>query len=146
MNKIEQLFEKDCYIVDILPERVDEAFSDSYQKIEEYYLEDKQIHKIYDSFFEILFRLNCYFEMKMSTDGEDWIECCDHLKLKELLYNCVNNDIRKTLMIYIEKEESLICLNGDFTYMSVFAPSERLLGIIRKLAENNGLFVFKGIN
>ena len=84
--------------------------------------------------------------MKMSTDGEDWIECCDHLKLKELLYNCVNNDIRKTLMIYIEKEGSLICLNGDFTYMSVFAPSERLLGIIRKLAENNGLFVFKGIN
>ena len=70
---IEEYLNKPYWVIDILPKQVPADGRGQYFKIEEYYLEHPQIDDIYRKFTNILLKLNCYNDINVSHDGDEWI-------------------------------------------------------------------------
>ena len=139
MNDYE-IFEKPCWIVDILPKQVPKDSPGQYFAVEEYYLREPRISEIRRKYAEILLKLNCYYDLRISTDyGNVW----DVKPLPERLEDAIINIGNGSFFAVFEEERSLIVLNGDDTYMTVYDPSERMLDILKQLAAAEGLFVWQ---
>lgn len=134
---IEELLEKPCLVVDFLPEQVPERDARQYFAVEKYYLEPERYAGFREKFADILVKLSCYYAFSVceATVGKlfdnpapEWLAG----KIRE----------KKDLCVLLPEEKVLITLNRDDLYMSVYNAGEKVLEIIRKLAEANGLFVW----
>ena len=70
-GNIESLLEKPYWLIDILPKQVPAGSAVQYFKAERYFL--TWLDEISWKFARILIRLNCYYDLQVSTDGETWI-------------------------------------------------------------------------
>ena len=68
---IENLLSKPYWLIDVLPKQVPAGSAGQYFKAERYFL--SWLDEISWKFARILIRLNCYYDLQMSTDGESWI-------------------------------------------------------------------------
>ena len=68
---IESLLEKPYWLIDVLPKQVPAGSAGQYFKAERYLL--SWLDEISWKFARILIRLNCYYDLQVSTDGETWI-------------------------------------------------------------------------
>ena len=134
---IEELLEKPCLVVDFLPEQVPERDARQYFAVEKYYLEPERYAGFREKFADILVKLSCYYAFSVceATVGKlfdnpdpEWLAG----KIRE----------KKDLCVLLPEEEVLITLNRDDLYMSVYNAGGKVLEIIRKLAEANGMFVW----
>ena len=134
---IEELLEMPCLVVDFLPEQVPEKDARQYFAVEKYYLEPERYAGFREKFTDILVKLSCYYAFSVceATVGKlfdnpapEWLAG----KIRE----------KKDLCVLLPEEKVLITLNRDDLYMSVYNAGGKVLGIIRKLAEANGLFVW----
>ncbi|MBQ9032501.1 MAG: hypothetical protein IJ106_13780 [Parasporobacterium sp.] len=83
---IEELLKKPYWIMDILPKQVPKDSAGQYFAIEEYYLQEPQRMKIRQKYLSVLLKLNCYYDLAVSTDyGDYWDENPDPKKLEEWL-------------------------------------------------------------
>ena len=134
---IEELLEKPCLVVDFLPEQVPERDARQYFAVEKYYLEPERYAGIREKFADILVKLSCYYAFSVCeaavgkiTDNPapEWLAG----KIRE----------GKDLCVLLPEEKVLITLDRDDLYMSVYNADGKVLEIIRKLAEANGMFVW----
>ena len=133
--ELDDLLEEEYWIVDILPERVPKDSRGQYFAVEQYYLQEPRRSSIHRKYMNILLKLNCYFDMCISEDfGESWVE------------NPEPEDVVSagSVYAYFKDEGTLIVINEDDTYMTVYDPSDRMLDMIRVLAAGEGVFVWKG--
>ena len=70
---IEEYLNKPYWVIDILPKQVPADSRGQYFRIEKYFLEHPQIDDIYRKFTNILLKLNCYNDINVSHDGDEWI-------------------------------------------------------------------------
>ena len=70
---IEEYLDKPYWVIDILPKQVPADGKGQYFRIEKYFLEHPQIDNIYRRFTNILLKLNCYEDIDVSHDGEEWL-------------------------------------------------------------------------
>ena len=68
---IENLLSKPYWLIDVLPKQVPAGSAGQYFMAERYFL--SWLDEISWKFARIHIRLNCYYDLKMSTDGESWI-------------------------------------------------------------------------
>ena len=135
---IETLLNKPYWVIDILPEQVPENSAGQYFAIEQYYLQTG-ITDIHRRFTDVLLKLNCYF---------DFLVCFPKQEQQirnpepEKLVSWINTEL-KDLCILLIKEDVLITLNQDDTYMTVYNPSDVLTNRIRSLAMSHGLFFWQ---
>ena len=152
MNQLEGLLEKPYWVVDILPEQVPSGSPGQYFAVDDYFLKPPQLAVLHRKFAEILLKLNCYFDVSAGRIVDDewtrrpgadrgiWVRNPEPGKLAAAVCSQAGS---WTLYIYFEAEDTLIGINCDDTYMTVYQPTDRLLDLIRKLAAAEGLFVWQ---
>ena len=135
---IESLLEKPYWLIDVLPKQVPAGSAGQYFKAERYFL--SWLDEISWKFARILIRLNCYYDLQVSTDGETWI-------LNESPEDLVRRFEESTtshspLSILVGSDEALLTFSGDDHYMTLYNPDEELLELVRQCALAEGLFVW----
>ena len=136
---IDDFFDKEFWVVDFLPKQVPENADGRFFSVEQYYLETSHYTVMRERFSDILLKLYCYYDLRLFVnDDTEGIVHPD----PELLASHIK-DNQGNLCILIGASEGLITLGRDDTHMTVYAPSEDLLELIRMFADAVGLFVWK---
>ena len=138
---IEEHLNKPYWVIDILPKQVPADSKGQYFRIEKYFLEHPQIDNIYRKFTNILLKLNCYEDIDVSRDGDEWITNPTPHKLEAALLKCLAD--KQMLYIILKSADVLITVSSDDTYMTVYNPREKMTELIRSLADSEGLFLWK---
>ena len=141
---IEEYLNKPYWVIDILPKQVPADGKGQYFRIEEYFLEHPQIDNIYRKFTNILLKLNCYENIDVSGDGEDWITNPAPQELEAALLKCMAD--KQMFYIILKSADVLITVSGDDTYMTVYNPREEMTELIRSLADSEGLAIWQPNN
>ena len=141
---IEEFLDKPYWVIDILPKQVPADSRGQYFRIEKYFLEHPQIDNIYRKFTNILLKLNCYEDICVSGDGEDWITNPAPHELEAALLKCMAD--KQMFYIILKSADVLITVCGDDTYMTVYNPTEEMTELIGSSAGSEGLFVWQPNN
>ena len=135
---IENLLSKPYWLIDVLPKQVPAGSAGQYFKAERYFL--SWFDEISWKFARILIRLNCYYDLQMSTDGESWILNGSPEDLARRFEESAAS--HTPLSILIGSDEALVTFSGDDHYMTIYNPDEDLLELVRQCAQAEGLFVW----
>ena len=135
---IDSLLSKPYWLIDVLPKQVPAGSAGQYFKAERYFL--SWLDEISWKFARILIRLNCYYDLQMSTDGETWILNESPEDLARRFEESVAS--HSPLSILIGSDAALITFSGDDHYMTLYIPDEDLLDLVRQCAQAEGLFVW----
>ena len=141
---IEEYLNKSYWVIDILPKQVSANGRGQYFKIEKYYQEHPQIDNIYRKFTNIQLKLNCYEDIDVSYDGDEWITNPAPHELEAALLKCMAD--KQMLYIFLKSADVLITVSGDDTYMTVYNPTEEVLELLGSLTASEGLFMWKPNN
>ena len=141
---IEEYLNKPYWVVDILPKQVPTDGRGQYFKIEKYYLEHPQIDNIYRKITNILLKLNCYEDIDVSHDGDEWMTNPAPHELEAALLKCMAD--KQMFYIILKSGDVMITVSGDDTYMTVYNPTEEVLKLIGSLVGSEGLFVWQPNN
>lgn len=136
---IDDFFNKEFWVVDFLPKQVPENAGGRFFSVEEFYLEPTRYVVMRERFSDILLKLYCYYDLRLFVDDDT--EGIANPDLELLASHIKDN--QGNLCIFVGASEGLITLSRDDTHMTVYAPSEDLLELIRTLAGVVGLFVWK---
>ena len=137
---IDDFFDKEFWVVDFLPKQVPENAGGRFFSVEQYYLEPSRYVVMRERFSDILLKLYCYYDLRLFVDDDT--EGIAHPE-PELLASHIK-DNQGDFCILVGASEGFITLSRDDTHMTVYAPSEDLLELIRTLAGGAvGLFVWK---
>ena len=139
---IEEYLNKQYWVIDILPKQVPADGKGQYVRIERYFLELPQIDNIYRKFINILLKLNCYEDIDVSHNGEEWITNPDPHELEAALLKCMTD--KQLFYIILRSADVLITVSSDDTYMTVYNPTEEMTELIGSLVRSEGLFMWKG--
>ena len=135
-------FEKEFWVVDFLPKQVPENAGGRFFSVEDYYLEPSRHVILRERFSDILLKLYCYYDLRLFIgDDTKGLFNPEPERLADLVKGNQDN-----LCILVGTSEALITLGRDDTCMTVYAPAEDLLELIRTLAGAVGLFVWKPKN
>ncbi len=143
---IDELLAKKYWVIDILPRQVAKYQDGQYFEIEKYYLESPRIESIRQKYANILIKLNCYYDI-----------CCCLLKGEEeeggwhtnpspkVLEGAIKDERFETctLNIVIPVDNTLIVLNGDDHYMTIYNPESEMRKLLDELAASEGVFLWK---
>ena len=135
---IESLLEKPYWLIDVLPKQVPAGSAGLYFKVGQYYL--SLLDEICRKFARILIRMNCYYDLQVSTDGETWILNESPEDLVRRFEESIAS--HSPLSILVGSDEALITFSGDDHYMTLYNPDEELLELTRQCAGAEGLFVW----
>ena len=145
MLTIDELIEKPYWVVDLLPKQVPNNSGGQYFKVEKYYLNHRA--DICQKFINIILKLNCYYDIKVSHDGESWENNPAPELIAQGITACVSHHpMESTLFVLFETETSLIVIDNDSTYMTLYNPTSGLLELTRQLASAEGLFTWQPPN
>ena len=131
---IENLLSKPYWLIDVLPKQVPAGSAGQYFKAERDFL--SWLDEISWKFARILIRLNCYYDLQMSTDGESGSPGDLARRFEESAAS------HTPLSILIGSDEALVTFSGDDHYMTIYNPDEDLLELVRQCAGAEGLFVW----
>lgn len=139
---IDELLEKPYWIVDILPKQVPANAEGQYFKIEQYYL--KRLSFMCRKYGDMLLKLNCYFDIEVSHDGEKWLCNPEPDSFEQRISACMSEHPTKpSLFISLKSQDVLLVIERDCTYLTVYNPTEEVLSLICQLATSEGLFVWQ---
>ena len=139
MDRIEELLEMPCWVIDILPFQVPADSAGQYFAVEKYYYSGPRRPEIKKKHADILLKLNCYYDFQVcAADSEEFVRnpAPDVLAARIL-------GAQENLCILLPREDALITLDRDDTCMTVYNPSETLLNRLRLLATAEGLFLWQ---
>lgn len=132
---MEELLSKPYWVIDFLPRQVPAKGGGQFFAVEKYYLRSP----LRRGFAEILLKLNCYYDIEVcEPETEKW----QKNPPPEALFSWIA-DNEKDLCVLFPAENALITANRDDLYMTVYAPSEELLQLLRSLAAASGLFLWQ---
>ena len=135
---IENLLSKPYWLIDVLPKQVPAGSAGQYFKVERYFL--SLLDEISGKFARILIRLNCYCDLQVSTDGENWILNASPGDLARRFEESAPS--HTPLSILIGSDDALVTFSGDDHYMTLYNPDEEILELVRQCAGAEGLFVW----
>ena len=131
-------------MIDILPKQVPADGRGQYFKIEKYFLKHPHIDVIHRKFTNILLKLNCYEDIGVSHDGDEWMTNPAPHELDAALLKSMAD--KQMFYIILKSADVLITVSGDDTYMTVYNPTEESKELIDSLAVSEGLFMWKPNN
>ena len=139
-EKIEEMLEKPYWIVDILPERVPADSQGRYFDVEQYYLDEPRVTELRMKQLGVLLKLYCYCSFTFSFDvGLHWVKNPAPAEIERRL---LPNGLAGSIHIMIDGGKTMVVLNLDDTYMTVYDPTERVLELLQKLTSAEGLFIW----
>ena len=137
-HRVADLLSKPYWLIDILPKQVPAGSAGQYFKAERYFL--SWLYEIGRKFARILIRLNCYYDLRVSMDGETWILNESPEDLMRRFEESAAS--RSPLSVLVGSGDALITFSGDDHYMTLYNPDDELLELARQCAQAEGLFVW----
>ena len=137
ISKIDRLTKGPVYIIDIFPNKVPSKPDNRYFEFENFIQNNRE--EIDWKFMIILLKLYCYYDFWVSSCAleQDVFENPDLSHLIGLAKSCF---MGKSINIILPECDSMIVLNGDDLYMSVYNPNDHLKSLISDLSQSEGLF------
>ena len=135
----DKYFNKEYWVIDILPKQVPADSEGQYFAVEKYYLEKPCRSELQRKFLDILLKLNCYYDFEVWP--LDHNNCAVNPE-PEILEEFMMAQ-KEAINIILPSANSMIVTQPDDLYMTVYNPDEKLLELIQKLASAEGLFVWK---
>lgn len=142
-KKVEKLLEKDCYVIDFLPEQVPRSGGGQYFQVEQFFLEPEEQKLLYQKFLHILLKLNCYYDFQICFHGA-WHQNPEPAVLADWIYQCIKGQT-DGMNIILEAADALFVVNGGDLHLSLYHPDEKLRHLAEKLTLREGLFLWRGI-
>ena len=140
-DHIEGLLSKPYWIVDILPEKVPSERGERYAEVEKFYLEKDRHFKLLDKFAEMVIKFSCYHDVyNRYVDKNTWTKNADPDTVCDIMAKTME---KGTLQFFVPDTETLIVINNDDTYLTVYNADERSINLIKALAQSVGLFVWQ---
>ncbi len=140
VNKIDELLEKPCYVIDFLPKRVSKTDDGQFFDIEYYLLNSDRHNKIAEKFKNIIFKLMCYYHISILTN--DWIDRPKPEVIDDAI-NKIMNCRSGTLNIIFPEENALLIFEWDCLNLSIYNPPENMIEIMEESASPEGLFLWQ---
>ena len=134
---IDELLEKDCYIIDFLPETVSKDSNGQFFDVEYYLLNSQKYHMIKDKLVCVILKLMCYYLILVFWNGwvdkpkPEWIENT----VAEIMANHSG-----TLDCVFPEENMLLIFDRGCLNLSVYHPPEKAQRLLEQIAFSEGLF------
>ena len=142
---IDEYLDKPYWIIDILPKQVPQDAGGQYFAVERYYLD--RIGLLREKYAHMLIKLNCYYDLTVSHDGENWKRNPDPEDMEGWLGACLSvAPTDPSLFVMVKQELTLMMASRENTHITVYNPTDALIDLLRQLAIAEGLFVWKGNN
>ena len=133
---------KPYWIIDILPKQVPADSPGRYFTVEKYFL--AHLDDLCQKFARLLLKLNCYRDLQLSTDEEQWTDTFSPEDLQSFFQASVDN--HSPLFIRITPSDALLTFTGDDHYLTLYSPDEDLLNLLYPLTSSEGLFLWSPEN
>ena len=138
-NLIEDLLQKPCWVIDLLPRQVPEGSEGQFFAVEQLLLDGPRHIELRHGFARVLLMLNCYHDLVVFR-GES--ECGKTNPKPEKLEKWITRN-KEHLCIALPSEQALIVVPTDSTCLALHNPTPHLLDEVRAIASACGLFVWQ---
>ena len=138
---VERLLEDDYWIIDILPSQIPIEKQAEYRALTDEYFESGKVAQLHRRYADILTMINSRFKTAMLCMPEDEWTISPH-----------NNDVRDAVMHHTERgcvdlllpeEETLISLQAEDLYITVYHPTEEILSLLRQAVSESGFYIWQ---
>ena len=138
---VERLLEDDYWIIDILPSQIPIEKQAEYRALTDEYFESGKVAQLHRRYADILTMINSRFKTAMLCMPEDEWTISPH-----------NNDVKDAVMHHTERgcvdlllpeEETLISLQAEDLYITVYHPTEELLSLLRQTVSESGFYIWQ---
>ena len=123
-EKIDELLERSCFIIDYLPQKVSKTSSGQFFEVEHQLLNGDKHHGISDKFLNVILKLMCYYHVSVWQDNS-----IDRPKPHS-----------GTLNVLFPEDNALLVFDWDCLNLSVYHPTENMKTLMEKVALSEGLF------
>ena len=139
--EVERLLEEEYWLIDVLPSQMPKSKAEEYFRLEQGFLSSERITGLYQKFAEIMLLLAQGFEAAMHTAPEDmWTFRPDDAAIQNAFAAHTQSG---SVLLLLPKEQTLVSLNAKDLNMTVFHPTEKVLSLIRRPAEERGLYIWQ---
>ena len=138
---VERLLEDDYWIIDILPSQIPIEKQAEYRALTDEYFESGKIAELHRRYADILTMINSRFKTAMLCMPEDEWTISPH-----------NNDVKDAVIHHTERgcvdlllpeEETLISLQAEDLYITVYHPTEEILSLLRQAVSESGFYIWQ---
>ncbi len=139
-QKVNELLEKKCYVIDFLPQRVPTDSNGQYFRVENYLLNNFKKYGIYDKFVNVILKLMCYYHSMIQWNG------VHDQPLPEITVSAVEEIMSNhsgTLNILFPDENVLLVFEWDCLNLSVYNPNEDVQRLMMSIVQSEGLFLWE---
>lgn len=142
----ERLLEEDYFVIDFLPRQVSAERGRTYFTVERFMASHPQIDELYHRFALFLVKLSCYYDLTVYNPyAEKWDSMPNPEELVQRVTSCAGEGRNRYLHIIIPEEDSLLTLDGDDLYMTIYHAGEELLDTLKQLSAGAGLFLWRPV-
>lgn len=131
MSRIDELLTLPYRIIDILPERVPEGSPGQYFTVEKYFLRDPSLRQRQ---LNLLLKLNCCYDLTLISEDEE---------IRNPAPEVWTERIGRESLNILAGGKTLITADRTDIHMTVYSADEKLLTMLGRLAEAEGLFMWK---
>ena len=138
---VERLLEDDYWIIDILPSQIPIEKQAEYRALTDEYFESGKVAQLHRRYADILTMINSRFKTAMLCMPEDEWTISPH-----------NNDVKDAVIHHTERgcvdlllpeEETLISLQAEDLYITVYHPTEEILSLLRQAVSESGFYIWQ---
>ena len=138
---VERLLEDDYWIIDILPSQIPIEKQAEYRALTDEYYESGKVAELHRRYADILTMINGRFKTAMLCMPEDeWtISPCD-IAVKDAV---IHHTERGCVDLLLPEEETLISLQSEDLYITVYHPTEEILSLLRQAVSKQGFYIWQ---
>ncbi len=138
---VERLLEDDYWIIDILPYQIPIEKQAEYRALTDEYYESGKIAQLHQRYADILTMINSRFKTAMLCMPEDeWTISPDDVAVKDAV---IHHTERGCVDLLLPEEETLISLQAEDLYITVYHPTEEILSLLRQAVSESGFYIWQ---
>ena len=138
---VERLLEDDYWIIDILPSQIPIEKQAEYRALTDEYFESGKVAQLHRRCADILTMINSRFKTAMLCMPEDeWTISPDDVAVKDAV---IHHTERGCVDLLLPEEETLISLQAEDLYITVYHPTEELLSLLRQAVSESGFYIWQ---
>ena len=134
------LFGSPYWLLDIVPSQIPQSRAADYAALERAYRQTEKLAALYSLFAELLAVVSKRYAAVLTVFPEDkQTEAPSGRQIAE----AVRTHSRRGAVQLLPKERSLLVLDAEDLYMTVYQPQPALLSLLRTEAEKRNLFLWR---
>ena len=138
---VERLLDEPYWVIDMLPQQVQQGGAGQFFAVERYYLDGEPFERLLQRFVDVLLGLNCYHDLRVLC-GDEWVLNPEPATLVGWLAEA----LRRGHLCVLVDDDCLITASGGDTNLTLYRPSPAVLELAQQLATAAGLYVWQPID